>query len=247
MLKILLSGCNGAMGKTISELAREKNDVQIVCGVDRNTDTNFNYPVFSNFDSIDTNFDVIIDFSHPSTLSNLIDFAVKNNKPVVFATTGYNSEQLNMIKATAENIPIFFSANMSLCVNLMRELAVKAFSILNGDYDTEIIEKHHNKKVDAPSGTAIMFADAMTETTPMHYEYDRHSKRQKREKNEIGIHSVRGGTIVGEHEILFAGTDEVLSIKHTAYSKKIFAGGAISAAQFISKCDKGLYGMTDLL
>ncbi len=247
MLKILLSGCNGAMGRTISELALQKDTVSVVCGVDRNTEQKYNYPVFENFNNVSVDFDVIIDFSHPSVLSGLIDFAVKNKKPVVFATTGYNNEQLELIKAQQENIPVFFSANMSLCVSLMRELAVKAFSVLNMDYDTEIIEKHHNQKVDAPSGTAIMLVDAMTAEKQMHYEFDRHSKRQKRTKDEIGIHSVRGGTIVGEHEVIFAGTDEILTISHTAYSKKIFANGAISAAEFLSTCKNGLYGMADLI
>jgi len=192
---------------------------------------------------------VIIDFSHPSCIIPLLNYAKKTKTPAVICTTGLADEQLAAVNAAAQEIPVFFSANMSLGVNLMAELCKKAAALLGADFDVEIIEKHHNQKIDAPSGTALMLADAVASALPHPslYEYDRHSRRQKRDKNEIGIHAVRGGTIVGEHEVIFAGRDEVLTISHSAASKEIFAVGAVNAAVFLAEQPAGMYNMGSLV
>ena len=193
--------------------------------------------------------DVIIDFSHPSSLDDLLDYCMTNGTPIVIATTGYNDEQIAKIHKASEQIPVFFTFNMSLGINLLTELAKKATQILGGQFDIEIIEKHHNQKIDAPSGTAIMLANAINEEldNSCTYVYDRHSVRQKRAKNEIGMHAIRGGTIVGEHEIIFAGRDEVISLKHEAHSKQVFAVGSVNAAVFMCGKPAGIYAMKDLL
>ncbi len=248
MTKIILSGCFGRMGKTLQEMISLNNDLEVVAGVDIALQ-NAAFPVYQNILSVTEKADVIIDFSNPSSLDALLTFAQKENTPLVLATTGYNEEQIEKIKKVAKNIPIFFSFNMSLGVNLIIGLAKKATEILGDGFDIEIIEKHHNQKVDAPSGTAIMLANAIDEVKGNAiYEYDRHSKRQKRSKNEIGIHSVRGGTIVGEHEVIFAGEDEIVSIKHLATSRKIFATGALKAAIYLSKVKTpAIYNMNNLI
>ena len=191
----------------------------------------------------------VIDFSSVSLLDGILDYAVKNKIPAVLATTGYSDEQIAKIKKSAEIVPIFFTFNMSIGVNLLCSLAKKAAAVLGTDFDVEIIEKHHNLKVDAPSGTAIMLANAVNEQfgDSYNYEYDRHSKRAKRPKNEIGIHSVRGGTIVGQHDVIFAGRDEVITLSHEATSKEVFAVGAIRAAKFIASKKYGLYDMNDIM
>ncbi len=248
MLKILLSGALGQIGRKITAICEEKEDIQIVCGVDRfNAPTDF--PLFADFESVNVIPDVIVDFSNPAVLDGLLAFAEKNSVPCVLATTGYSEEQIEKIKKASKIIPIFFTANMSLGVNLLCSLVKKASSVLLDGFDIEIIEKHHNKKIDAPSGTALMLANAINSVNneKYSYEYDRHSKRAKRSTNEIGIHSVRGGTIVGEHEVIFAGNDEVISISHTAFSKEVFAFGALRACEFISKQDVGLYDMNNIL
>ena len=193
--------------------------------------------------------DVIIDFSHPSALDDLLSYCTMNGVPVVVATTGYTEEQVAKIKRTGEQIPVFFTFNMSLGINLLVELGKRAVNVLGGQFDIEIVEKHHNLKKDAPSGTAIMIAEALNNEldNKYHYVYDRHSVRKPREADEIGIHSIRGGTIVGEHDIIFAGHDEVITLSHSAASKEVFANGSINAAIFLSKKDKGLYDMSDLL
>ncbi|MCQ2478801.1 MAG: 4-hydroxy-tetrahydrodipicolinate reductase, partial [Clostridia bacterium] len=207
------------------------------------------YPVYKTIGEVKESTDVIIDFSHVSTLDSLLSYAKDNKKAIVLATTGYSKEQIEKIKDAAKVIPVFFSANMSLGINLLSALAKKAAMILGSDFDVEIVEKHHNQKIDAPSGTALMLANAVNSVfdDKYNYEFDRHSKRLKRPQNEIGIHSVRGGTIVGEHDIIFAGKDEVITLSHHAASKQVFANGAIKAAIFIAEQKSGLYDMNDIL
>ena len=192
---------------------------------------------------------MIIDFSHPNALDALLSYCTMNSVPAVIATTGYSEEQTAKIKQTAQQIPIFFTFNMSLGINLLVELGKKAVNVLGGQFDIEIVEKHHNLKKDAPSGTAIMIAEALNKELDgkMRYVYDRHSVRKPRDPDEIGIHSIRGGTIVGEHDIIFAGHDEVITLSHSAASKEVFANGSINAAVFLSGKESGLYDMSDLL
>jgi dihydrodipicolinate reductase len=249
MLRILLGGCNGKMGREITACVAQNQDCEIVGGIDRYTEIPNEYPVFPTVQEVDVPADVIVDFSHPALLSPLLEYAQAHKIPAVLCTTGYDKLQTELIAQAAENIPVFHSGNMSLGVNLLIELSKKAAQFLGGGFDIEIIEKHHNQKIDAPSGTALMIADeisAVREGTTR-YVYDRHSQRKKRESAEIGIHSVRGGTIVGEHEVIFAGSHEVITLSHSAQSKEIFANGAVSAAQFLMKQPAGLYNMSDML
>ena len=249
MISILLSGCNGKMGKTVTQYLANRDDCSISAGVDLCLDANGGYTVFDSFSDVVVDFDVILDFSIASNLDNLLDFALKVKKPLVICTTGYSDEQIAKINDASKFIPIFFSYNMSLGISLLTELAVKAANVLGNDFDIEIIEKHHNNKIDAPSGTAYKIAEAINadNNEKFNYKFDRHSERAKRNVNEIGIHSVRGGTIVGEHEVIFAGNDEVVTLSHTAYSKNIFACGAINAVKFICDKPQGIYTMKDLL
>ncbi len=248
MLRIILSGCNGKMGRVITDIVNKRDDAAIVAGVDLDISQNGPFPVFNSFDDITVPADVIIDFSHPSVLNNLLDFAGKNNLPLVIATTGFTDDQIKQINKAAETIPVFFSFNMSLGINLLAELCRKAATVLEG-FDIEIIEKHHNQKIDAPSGTAILLANEINDQLngQMTYEYDRHSKSQKRTEKEIGMHAVRGGTIVGEHEVIFAGRDEIITLSHSARSKEIFAVGAVNAAVFVSEKTPGIYSMKELV
>ena len=247
MLRIILNGCCGKMGRVISSIVKERKDCEIVCGVDKAV-ADCSYPVFTDFNQVNIKGDVIIDFSHPSALRGVLDYAKRTKTPAVLATTGLSDEQLNEIKEASKEVALFFTFNMSLGINLLVELTKKAAAVLNG-FDIEIIEKHHNQKIDAPSGTAIMLASAINETldNSMIYEYDRHSKRKKRTDKEIGIHAVRGGTIVGEHDVMFCGRDEIITLSHSARSKDIFATGAVNAALFIADKPQGLYAMKDLI
>jgi 4-hydroxy-tetrahydrodipicolinate reductase len=248
MIRIILSGCNGHMGAVISHCARERGDV-VVAGIDPNTQSREDYPVFPNADQCAAQADVIIDFSHPSALEGLLALSRRTGIPLVLATTGMSPQQIETIHQASAHIPVFFTANMSLGINLLTELAKTAVRVLGSRFDIEIIEKHHNRKLDAPSGTALMLADAIAsvmEEEPA-YVYERHSKREKRKTNEIGLHAVRGGTIVGEHEVIFAGRDEVISLTHIASSRDIFATGALSAAAFMVGKKPGLYSMKDLI
>jgi len=249
MTNIVLSGCNGKMGKAVTACINERDDCTIIAGIDLNTTMLSYYPVFNDFADINQAIDVIIDFSHPSALPKMLEFSVSNNVPVVIATTGLSDADIANVKAASKSTPVFFSFNMSLGVNLLIQLAQKAASVLGNEFDVEIVEKHHNTKVDAPSGTAIMLADSINEVYnhKMNYEYDRHSKHMKRPKNEIGIHSIRGGTIVGEHEVIFAGHDEVITLSHSASSKEVFAVGAVNAANYIVSCKPGMYDMKNLV
>lgn len=249
MIKIIMNGCNGKMGQVISGLVDEDVEAEIVCGVDINTEIKNAYPVVKSIEEFDGAADVVIDFSHPSCLTSVLNYCKKTNTPVILATTGYSAEQKEEFMAASEFIPIFFSANMSLGINLLISLAKKAAKLLEGNFDIEIVERHHNKKIDAPSGTALAIADAIDETLsyPAEYVFDRHSVRRKRRNTEIGISSVRGGTIVGDHEIIFAGNDEVIELSHHAASKEIFAVGAIKAAKFIKGKEPGMYDMNMLV
>ena len=249
MINVMLSGCNGKMGKVLSGLLANDSEAKVVCGFDINTDAGEGYPVYDNVDAIKEKVDVVIDFSHPNSLSSVMSFCKKNNVPVVVATTGLSDEQKADVVKLSENVPVFFSFNMSLGINLLVNLVKKATSILCDNFDIEIIEKHHNQKIDAPSGTAIMIADAIKDTMKEKPElvYDRHTVRKKREKNEIGMHAIRGGTIVGEHSVIFAGKDEVLELKHEAHSKEVFAVGAIKAAKFLIGKGAGMYDMANLI
>ena len=249
MTNIVISGANGKMGKVINSVISEREDCRVIAGIDINTEIYADFPIVSTPDELKEKPDVIIDFSHPMALDGLIDYALSTGTPLVLATTGYSDEQIAKIKKSSEQIPVFFTFNMSLGINLLVELAKQATTILGNQFDIEIVEKHHNQKIDAPSGTAIMLADAINETldNKMQYTYDRHSQRKKREKNEIGMHSIRGGTIVGEHDVIFAGRDEVITLSHQATSKEVFAVGSVNAAVFMNGKKKGLYTMADLI
>ncbi len=248
MIKVVICGCSGKMGGFVTACAQKDNDIEIIGGVDK-FNNGQKYPVYGSFSEINAVPDVIIDFSHPALLDDILSFAEKNSVAVILATTGYSESQIEKIKLASKNIPIFFTFNMSVGVNLICSLAKRAAAILGDDFDIEIVEKHHNLKIDAPSGTAIMLANAVNSHfgDKKHYEYDRHSKREKRTKNEIGIHSIRGGTIVGEHDVIFAGHDEVITISHSAQSKEVFAAGAVKAAKFMIGKSAGLYDMNSIM
>lgn len=249
MVKVLLCGCNGKMGRSVTACIKERCDCEIVAGIDLNTESHAGYPVYANPRNCMAEPDVVIDFSHPSALEKTLEFAKERRIPVVIATTGYDDTQIAKIHAAAADIPVFFTANMSLGVNLLAELCKKAAEVLGGDFDVEIIEKHHNQKLDAPSGTALMLAHAVEEGLSYEptYVYDRHAVRQKRDKKEIGFSAVRGGNIVGEHEVLFAGHDEIVTLTHSARSKEVFAVGAVNAALFLVGKPAGEYTMADLV
>lgn len=249
MINIVLCGCNGKMGQYITKAVSERTDCKIACGVDAFGDNNYDYAVYKSFQDIKEKYDVIIDFSNPVTLKGLLEYAIEKKVPSVICTTGYSKEQVEEIKNASKTIPVFYSGNMSLGVNLLIELAKQATKVLGKDFDIEIVEKHHNLKVDAPSGTALMIADGISEELEKEpqYVYDRHNYRKKRSKNEIGIHAIRGGTIVGEHDVIFAGNDEVVTISHQAQSKALFATGSINAAVYLYNKAPGMYNMSDML
>ena len=248
MIKVILSGCCGHMGKVVANLIGEQENMTIVAGVDL-LQEELGFPVYTDFTRVNEAADVIIDFSHPNCLDGLLAFSVNRNLPAVICTTGLSCCQVDGIRETAKTVPMFFSGNMSLGINLLAALVKKAAQVLGDKADIEIIEAHHNLKLDAPSGTANMLLDAAIEglDKEMIPEYDRHSRRQKRPKNEIGMHSIRGGTIVGEHQVIFAGKDEIVTLSHSARSKEVFAVGAVKAAAFLVGREPKLYDMTDLV
>ena len=248
-VKILISGASGKMGHAVAAAVSEREDCIISAGIDLKTDAYADFNIYQNFSKLPEKPDVIIDFSNPAALDNLLNYCLVNGVPCVLATTGYSEEQISQIKKASESIPVFFSFNMSLGINLLVQLAKKATSILGNQFDIEIVEKHHNQKLDAPSGTALMLADAINSSldNQYHYVYDRHSRRQKREKSEIGLHAIRGGTIVGEHDIIFAGHDEVITLSHSAASKEVFAVGAVNAAVFLKDQKAGMFDMSALM
>lgn len=249
-MKIIVNGALGKMGKILITSIKSDSRFELIGAIDKNFDTkeNFEFKTFSNCNQINDEVDVIIDFSRPEALDELLEFCKKTKTKLVIATTGYNDFEIEKIKNASKEIAIFFTANMSLGVNLMTSLISSAAKILD-DFDIEIIEKHHNEKVDAPSGTALMLANEINETldNSMNFVYGREGKNNKRKPKDIGIHAVRGGTIVGEHDVLFVGPDEILTIKHTALSKEIFATGSKKAALFINDKEIGLFDMKNLL
>lgn len=250
MLKIIISGCNGHMGRVVEGLCAADPQIEVVAGFDVLGSTDRDFPVHSSPSQFTGKADAVIDFSSPAALDGLLTFAKATKTPLVLATTGFSPEQVAQIGAAALEVPIFRSANMSLGINVLLELVKKAAAVLGDSYDIEIVERHHRRKVDAPSGTALMIADAAAAACGHETEYvfERHSVRQPRDKKEIGISAVRGGTIVGEHEIIFAGHDEIMEIRHTALSREIFAQGAVEAAKFISGVTApGLYDMSMLV
>lgn len=250
MVRFIMHGCNGKMGQTITRIVKEDTGAEIVAGVDKFTGISNDYPVFTSIEECDVEADVIIDFSNASAVDGLLDYCVEKKVPVVLCTTGLSAEQIQNIKAASEKVAILKSANMSLGVNMLLKLLQDATKILApAGFDIEIVERHHNLKVDAPSGTALAMADSMNEVLDNEYAYtyDRSQERKRREKKEIGIMAVRGGTIVGEHEVIFAGEDEVIEFKHTAHSKAVFAKGAVEAGKFLKGQEPGMYDMKDVI
>jgi 4-hydroxy-tetrahydrodipicolinate reductase len=250
MTRIILRGAGGRMGQEITRLIKEDELAVIVGGIDLNQTGGSGYPIFTSFSDCDVPADVIIDFSSPKNLDEMLQFAEQNQLPIVLCTTGLSEEDLAMVHDASQKIAILRSANMSVGINTVIKLLQTAAQVLaETGFDIEIVEKHHNQKLDAPSGTALALADAMNQVLKEEYDYnfDRSSQRKKREPKEIGISAVRGGTIVGEHEVIFAGTDEVIEIKHTAYSRAIFAKGAIHAAKFLTGKAPGMYQMSDVI
>ncbi|MGM9537809.1 MAG: 4-hydroxy-tetrahydrodipicolinate reductase [Candidatus Onthomonas sp.] len=249
MLKMIISGCNGKMGQVVESICKADSQVQVVAGFDVNQAPR-EYPIYVSPANFTGEADAIIDFSSPKALDGLLAFATERKVPVVLATTGYTEAQLAKIDEASKVVPIFRSANMSLGINVVLDLVKRAAAILGESCDIEIVERHHNRKVDAPSGTALMLADAAREGLDydVEYNYGRHERRMARPKNEIGISAVRGGTIVGVHEVIFAGRDEVIEIRHEAQSREIFASGAVKAAKFLATVTQpGLYNMQQLV
>lgn len=250
MIKMIMHGCNGAMGQVITAMAAEEKNITIVAGIDPH-DTKANpYPVFPSLKECDVPADVIVDFASAKAVDGLLDYSMEKKIPVVVCTTGLSEDQIKRIEEISGHVAVLRSANMSLGVNLLMKLVKDAAQILAvAGFDIEILEKHHNKKLDAPSGTALALADSINEAMDQeyHYVYDRSQVRKARDKKEIGIQAVRGGTIVGEHDVIFAGKDEVVTFNHTAYSKAIFAQGAVSAAKFLAGKGPGLYSMKDVI
>lgn len=250
MIQMIMHGCNGRMGRVVTEMVSKEEQLEIVAGVDSYTGVPNEYPVFENIAQCDVKADVIVDFSNAQAVDGLLDYCVEKRVPVVLCSTGLSEEQLQRVNETAEKVAVLKSANMSVGINLLLKLLANAAKILGpAGYDIELVERHHNQKVDAPSGTALALADSINDSLNGAYEYvyDRSQVRQKREAKEIGISAVRGGTIVGEHEVIFAGTDEVIEFKHTAYSRSVFAKGAVEAAKFLAGKEAGFYDMSDVI
>lgn len=249
MVEVILHGCNGRMGQMLSELISKDEEMKVVAGIEPSGEAKNDYPVYKSFDELKETADVIIDFSTASAIDSLLDYCEKTHTPLVLCSTGLSEAQLDRVEKFAKESAVLVSANMSLGINVLLKLLKSVTKTLYGNgFDIEIVEKHHNQKIDAPSGTALALADEMKEELEdISYNLNRTEVRKKRERNEIGISAVRGGTIVGEHEVIFAGTDEVIEIKHTAYSRAIFAKGAMSAAKFLSGKSAGKYSMSDVI
>ena len=250
MIKVLMHGCNGKMGRMITDLIRDDERMEIVAGVDMYTEVPNTYPVFKNIEDCDVDCDVIIDFSNAGAVDSLLDYSVNKKIPVVLCTTGLSEDQLNKVKEASKETAVLKSANMSLGINLLMKVLKEASGVLaKAGYDIELVERHHNQKVDAPSGTAIALADSINESLDNEYTYvyDRSAVRAKRDPKEIGISAVRGGTIVGDHEVIFAGLDEVVEFKHRAYSRSVFGKGAVEAAAYLAGKKPGMYGMDDVI
>lgn len=250
MIGVLMHGCNGRMGQMIAGLLKEDKEARIVAGVDTFDGVNNSFPVFSRIEDCNVKADVVIDFSNAGAVDGLLDYCVSTKTPVVLCTTGLSLEQLEKVEKAAKETAVLKSANMSLGINLLLKLLKEAAPVLSeAGFDIEIVEKHHNQKLDAPSGTAVALADAINEAENgvYTYVYDRSQVRKKRETKELGISAVRGGTIVGDHDVIFAGTDEVLTFEHRAYSRAVFGKGAIQAAKFLAGKPAGRYDMSDVI
>ena len=250
MVKMIMHGCNGKMGQVITKIVKEDANAEIVAGIDKYMGIQNDYPVFESIDKCDVEADVVIDFSNAAAVDGLLDYCVEKQVPVVLCTTGLSEEQLGKVQEASKKVAVLKSANMSLGVNMLLKLLQDATKILApAGFDIEIVERHHNQKVDAPSGTALAMADSINAAMndEYTYTYDRSQVRQKRDKKEIGISAVRGGTIVGEHEVIYAGEDEVIEFKHTAHSKAVFAKGAVEAGKFLKGKGAGLYDMKDVI
>lgn len=250
MTRIIMHGCNGAMGQTITNIVKNDDNAVIVAGIDLVDNHDNGYPVFPSIDQCTIEADVIIDFASPKATDGLLDYCITRQVPLVLCTTGLSEGQLKRVKDASEKVAVLKSANMSLGINTLFKLVQTAAKVLaEADFDIEIVEKHHNQKLDAPSGTALALADVINEAMDGQYEYiyDRTGRREKRDRKELGISAVRGGSIVGEHEIIFAGTDEVIEFKHTAYSKAVFAKGSVSAAKYLAGRPAGFYDMSDVI
>ena len=250
MVKAIMHGCNGKMGQVISGLIKEDPQIEIVAGIDTFQEITNEYPVFASLKEFKVEAEVVIDFSNASAVDELLETCVERNLPVVLCTTGLSEEQLQKVEDAGRKVAVLRSANMSLGINLLMKLLKEAAAVLApAGFDIELVEKHHNQKLDAPSGTAVALADSVNEAlnNEYTYKYDRSQERKKREKNEIGIVAVRGGTIVGEHDVIFAGADEVITFQHTAYSKAVFGKGAVEAAKYLAGKPAGMYGMSDVI
>ena len=249
MTDIVIQGIGGRMGHVLCDMIAQREDCRVVAGIDLHDGEQNGIPVVSNPEDLAGRGDVIIDFSSPAAVEHILPYCETHKMPIVLCTTGMSDELNLKIVQLSRNVPVFKSANMSLGINLLAELCKRASAILGGAYDVEIVEQHHHNKLDAPSGTALMLADAINEENngAYHYVYGRSSVRAKRDPKEIGISSVRGGSIVGDHEVLFCGPDEVITLKHTAYSRSVFANGAVNAALYLAKKEPGLYNMSDLI
>ncbi len=250
MVKIIMHGCNGHMGQVISELVEKDADVEIVAGIDIADNGKNSYPVFTNMEDCHVEADAIIDFSSAKAVDALLDYSAKREIPVVVCTTGLSEEQLAHLEETSQKVAVLKSANMSLGINTLLKIVQSAAKVLaEAGFDMEIVERHHKLKLDAPSGTALALADSLNEAMDnrYHYVYDRSQRREQRDDMEIGISAVRGGTIVGDHEVIFAGPDEVIEFKHTAYSKAVFGKGAVEAAKFLAGKPAGRYDMSDVI
>lgn len=250
MTKIIMHGCNGVMGQMICGLVMAEEDTEIVAGVDINTDRENPFPVFASIDECDVEADAVVDFSHFSCVDRLLDWCAAKKMPVVLCTTGLTEEQLSKVEEASKQTAVLKSANMSLGINMLLKILKEATAVLApAGFDIEIVEKHHRRKLDAPSGTAIALADSINEELNNEYEYvfDRSTRREKRPKKEIGVSAVRGGTIVGDHDVIFAGEDEVITFSHTAYSRAVFGKGAIEAAKFLKGREAGLYNMSHVI
>lgn len=250
MVRVIMHGCNGRMGQVITEMIAQEAEMEIVAGVDLSDHIQNSYPVFKSMKDCDVEADVVIDFANAKAVDGLLDTCVAKNLPCVLCTTGLSEEQLAHVKEASGKVAILRSANMSMGINLLMKLLKDAVPVLAAaGYDMEIVEKHHNQKLDAPSGTAIALADVMNQAAGGDYEYvyDRSNRREKRPEKEIGISAVRGGTIVGDHDVIFAGQDEVITFSHMAYSRKLFATGAVSAAKFLAGKPAGMYDMSRVI
>ena len=250
MVKIIMHGCNGHMGQVISGIVEKDPDAEIVAGIDIADQGKNSYPVFTDIDACQVEADAIIDFSSAKATDKLLEYSAARQIPVVLCSTGLSQEQLAKVEETSRKVAVLKSANMSLGINTLLKLVQDAAKVLAAaGFDMEIVEKHHNLKVDAPSGTALALADSLNEAmdNQYHYVYDRSQRREKRDAKEIGISAVRGGSIVGEHEVIFAGPDEVIEFKHTAYSKAVFGKGAVEAAKYLAGKPAGRYDMSNVI